>query len=190
MPREIDDKKTRKALRKLRKAKERAAREGAELSDWETEFLNGVEERLETYGSAFNDPEKGAPDEALSARQAMVIREIDKKSRKPGADMKRSSFGKGKKKPAFKARSRDIHSDIECVQPPSDAAPAPGTASAPSPSTLSPVERRARMSAISPSKTANEGDANTHTAQANAPRVKRKRPALRIITGGKADTQD
>ncbi len=137
MAREIDEKKTRKALRKLRKAKERAeAEDGPGLSDWEREFVDGVEERLETYGSAFNDPEKGALDDALSARQALIVRQIDKKAKKP---LKRSSFKpkskSGKNIPQHTPRVRDIHEDAPpppvappSVQlkavPPSDAAPA------------------------------------------------------------------
>ena len=91
MPRDIDEKKTRKALRKLRKARDRAESEGGPgLTEWEQEFVEGVEERLNTYGSAFSDPEKGALDEALSARQSQIVKQIDKKAR--GKGMKRSSF--------------------------------------------------------------------------------------------------
>ena len=54
MPRDIDDKKKRKALRKLRKAAERAEAEGGPgLSDWEKEFVDEVETRVEKFGSAF-----------------------------------------------------------------------------------------------------------------------------------------
>ena len=42
MPRDVDEKKTRKALRKLRKTAERAKAEGIELTEWEQEFLDGV----------------------------------------------------------------------------------------------------------------------------------------------------
>ena len=49
MSREIDERKKRKALRRLRKAAELAARgEGPELSDWERTFLEEVEERIES----------------------------------------------------------------------------------------------------------------------------------------------
>ncbi|MFC7292533.1 hypothetical protein [Hirschia litorea] len=119
MAREIDDKKTKKALRKLRKAKARAESEdGPGLTEWEKEFFEGVEERLETFGSAFADPEKGHLDEALSARQTHIVREIDKKSRKKDGGMKRSSFkpkkqtkSKGKTN-HYSPRGRDIHEDI------------------------------------------------------------------------------
>lgn len=80
--REVDKRKTRKALRKLRRAADRAGQEGApELTTWERDFVEGVSKRLETYGSAFRDPGKGRLEEALSQRQHHVARIIDKKSR-------------------------------------------------------------------------------------------------------------
>ena len=83
MKREVDQRKTRKALRKLRRAADRASEEGGPgLSDWEQDFVTGVATRLETYGSAFRDPGKGRLDEALSVRQAHITHLIDKKSRK------------------------------------------------------------------------------------------------------------
>jgi hypothetical protein len=81
--REVDKRKTTKALRKLRRVAERASEEGGPgLTTWEKDFVEGVTERLETYGSAFRDPAKGRLEEALSARQAQITRVIDKKSRK------------------------------------------------------------------------------------------------------------
>lgn len=81
MPRDVDQKKTRKALRKLRKAKSRADAEGIDLTDWEAEFVEGVEERLEKYGSAFADPSLGNSDDALSSAQTEILRQLDRKSR-------------------------------------------------------------------------------------------------------------
>lgn len=112
MARDIDKKKTQKALRKLRKAKARAeAENGPGLTDWEKEFFEEVEERLETYGSAFADPEKGHLDEALSVRQSHIVKEIDKKARKSGTGLKRGTFKQ--KNTGFKPNARDIHSDID-----------------------------------------------------------------------------
>jgi hypothetical protein len=77
----------RAALRALRKAKAVAAKSGAELSPWEGEFLGSVERRLETYGRAFADPEKGPLSASLSIRQTVKIKEIAAKakcSRKSG----------------------------------------------------------------------------------------------------------
>jgi len=87
MPRDVDERKTRKALRKLRAAKARAdAGAGPELSEWEEDFLSSLEARLEQYGSAFNDPEKGDREEPLSVLQAMKVKEIDKKTRGKGGN--------------------------------------------------------------------------------------------------------
>jgi hypothetical protein len=146
MKREVDQRKTRKALRKLRRAADRASEEGGPgLSDWEQDFVEGVTTRLETYGSAFRDPGKGRLDEALSARQAHITRLIDKKSRKTkpaeataavaqtseptrtsqqrtssskSADKPkpRSSF-KPKTKANWKPRGRDINDDPASADP-------------------------------------------------------------------------
>jgi hypothetical protein len=74
----------RSALNALRRARRLAARDGVELSEWEGEFLGSVEDRVETYGRAFGDPEKGAPGQALSALQTVKLKEIAAKARKAG----------------------------------------------------------------------------------------------------------
>ena len=66
----------RSALRALAKARRTAAKAGAELSDWEGEFLGSVEDRVKTYGRAFADPEKGGQGQALSIRQTRKLKEI------------------------------------------------------------------------------------------------------------------
>ena len=83
----------RSALNALKRARRKVARRGATLSPWEDEFLGSVEDRIRTYGRAFADPEKGAPGQALSAMQAVKLKEIAVK-----AD--------GEKPKAMKARSR------------------------------------------------------------------------------------
>lgn len=119
MARDIDEKKKRKALRKLRKAAKRAEAEGGPgLSDWEREFVDEVEERVEKYGSAFADPDKGPLSEPLSQRQMQKLKEIDKKSRGQGG-LKRSSFKNKKQSQSFTPRSRDINDDIEVDETPS-----------------------------------------------------------------------
>jgi hypothetical protein len=70
----------RAALRALRRARRKAAETGVALSDWEGEFLGSVEERVETYGRAFGDPEKGGPGAALSALQTVKLKEIADKA--------------------------------------------------------------------------------------------------------------
>jgi hypothetical protein len=74
----------RSALNALRRARRLANRTGVELSDWEGEFLGSVENRVETYGRAFGDPEKGAAGQALSALQTVKLKEIAAKARKAG----------------------------------------------------------------------------------------------------------
>ena len=139
MKREVDKRKTQKALRKLRRAAEAAtAEDGPGLTTWEKDFVDGVTERLETYGSAFRDPGKGRLEEALSARQAQVTRVIEKKSRKAKTPVtpaiageglsakqdprkptgfKRGSSFKPKTKPNWKPRGRDINDDTDIAAP-------------------------------------------------------------------------
>ena len=77
----------RAALKALRKARAAAEAAGVKLSDWEGEFLRSVGGRVETYGRAFRNPEKGAPSASLSILQGVKLKEItDKakgKTRKP-----------------------------------------------------------------------------------------------------------
>lgn len=96
MPREVDRKQTRKALRIIRKLAAKGSApetidpetgevkpgEGAvDYSQWESEFLTEVDKRLEKYGSAFNDLSKGRKDEALSSLQTVKLKEIAAKAR-------------------------------------------------------------------------------------------------------------
>ncbi len=96
MGREVDSKKTRKALRIIRKLAAKGASpetidpdtgevkpgEGAvDYSHWENEFLTEVDKRLEKYGSAFHDLSKGRKDEALSNLQTVKLKEIAAKAR-------------------------------------------------------------------------------------------------------------
>ncbi len=161
MARDIDDKKTKKALRKLRKAKSRAESEdGPGLTDWEKEFFEGVEERLETFGSAFNDPEKGNLDSALSARQTHIVREIDKKARKKNGGMKRSSFKPKLKSDSktktnnFSPRGRDINDDIETDINAPKMSPQPSSPTLYLASTHAEENKRAKNDAPSTSETA------------------------------------
>lgn len=127
--REVDKRKTTKALRKLRRAADRAKEEGGPgLTTWEQDFVEGVSTRLETYGSAFRDPTKGRLDDALSNRQAHIVRVIDKKSRKPlkatapkaddpkprtaGGQMMRRTPMKASGKAKWTPRVRDINDDL------------------------------------------------------------------------------
>lgn len=96
MGRDIDPKQTRKAQRIIRKlAAKSAAPEvidpetgevkpgtgAVDYSQWETEFLTEVDQRLEKYGSAFNDLSKGGKDDVLSSLQTVKLKEIAAKAR-------------------------------------------------------------------------------------------------------------
>lgn len=72
-------------LRALEKARSEAATAGVELSEWESEFIDSVSQRVKTYGRAFADPDKGAMNGTLSLRQGVKLKEIRKKARKPKA---------------------------------------------------------------------------------------------------------
>jgi hypothetical protein len=76
----------RSALKALRRARKAAEISSVKLSDWEGEFLGSVETRVERYGRAFRDPEKGGPGTALSMLQSQKLKEIAGKAngRKPG----------------------------------------------------------------------------------------------------------
>lgn len=159
MPRDIDERKKRKALRKIRKAAMLAEQGlGPPLSDWEKQFLEEVEARIETYGSAFHDPEKGAADEALSSLQHLKLREIDKKARGKA----KSGFGS---KGGFKRKSAPRVRQID-----EDADSAPLAATAP---------MRAKPELVR----ASDLDAADLPPQKPSSRPK-KRPQFKVIEGG------
>lgn len=81
---DLDDRKARAkraALNALKRAKRLAEAKGVELSDWEGDFLGSVEQRVETFGAAFRDREKGQAGEALSNLQQTKLKEIADKAR-------------------------------------------------------------------------------------------------------------
>jgi hypothetical protein len=92
MPRLVDPKRTRKALRKVRQLSALVAKPDApnpdavDYSGWEREFLHEVEDRLDKFGSAFADPAKGSLDEALSLRQAQKLKELAAKAKQTGKE--------------------------------------------------------------------------------------------------------
>jgi len=71
----------RAALRALKRARKEAEAGGVDLSEWEGEFLGSVEQRVEKFGRAFHDPEKGAAAASLSVRQSVKLKEIAGKAR-------------------------------------------------------------------------------------------------------------
>lgn len=132
-PREVDPKRTRKALRMVRKLAARSAAtegstapasgpadsggdaaddaEAADYSEWERTFLTEVETRLEKFGSAFANLAKGRPDEALSTLQAQKLREIAAKATgKParaGLKTRKPLRARAPTRPAPRDRNRD-----------------------------------------------------------------------------------
>jgi len=96
----------------------------AELTAWEHEFLESVETRLETFGSAFADAAKGDLDEPLSRLQIMKLKEIEKKARGKSAARSytgdRLHFGSAetrrgalkRRAPGRRANVRDINDDL------------------------------------------------------------------------------
>ena len=68
----------RNARRKLERL-HRTLTEKGEITEFENEFGESVVERLDKFGSAFHDREKGRPGDALSFAQKRVIAAMNKK---------------------------------------------------------------------------------------------------------------
>jgi hypothetical protein len=163
MSRDVDERKKRAALRKLRKAAALAEQGlGPELSDWERQFLEEVEARIETYGSAFADPEKGGEGEALSSLQRIKLKEIDKKARGKG----KSGF-RSKARPAYTPRVRDVSAEEE-YPPVAPAEPSPSRPAAPRLVTAPPPSPPPQDTPVTPTP----------------------RPRFRVIEGGKQTADD
>lgn len=71
---------TRAAIRQVAKAREANLSLDEGLTNWEGEFLDSLEARLQQYGSAFNDPDLGAMCGALSLRQGLKLKQIKQKA--------------------------------------------------------------------------------------------------------------
>lgn len=154
MARAISDAKKRRVMNRLRRAKAAAEKAIAEacdadnaeaaramLSAWEEDFLASLEARLDAYGSAFADPEKGDLDEPLSRLQRAKLKEIENKAK--GKAPRRSSFhskrsGFKRKQPVKGGRSRDIREDAPEA---ADTPDGPGEVSPPDEADEVPAER-------------------------------------------------
>lgn len=84
------------ALNALKRAKRTADLAGIELSEWEGEFLGSVAQRIETYGRAFGDPEKGGAGQAMSVNQTIKLKEIAAKAQGLGKGGERKPMSRGK----------------------------------------------------------------------------------------------
>lgn len=103
----------RNAKRKLERLHKKLTETG-ELTEWEGEFAESVTERLDEYGSAFNDREKGRPGDALSFAQKRVVASLNKKVKDARKDKMRAAQDSDAEggtvdaldaKPAYKQRS-------------------------------------------------------------------------------------
>lgn len=174
MPRDVDEKKTRKALRKLRKAAERAELEGIELTDWEQEFIEGVDERLTKYGSAFADLSKGGSEEALSNAQSEILRQLDKKSRgKSVGGFKQRKPLKPKK--GLSARKSDKFDDPETDEP-----------ELKEPIVSKPERSAPRLAASRSEPEVKKASELPGAPEPSKPARPAKAPAFRVIDGGKS----
>lgn len=128
--RKTRERSARNAKRKLERL-QRTLKDKGEISEFEDEFAESVSERLDKFGSAFQDLEKGRPGDALSFAQKRVVAGMNRKVKdlkksaktapetdddplqRPTYDRrtKRSSF-KSKSKP-FKPRVRQLDDEFE-----------------------------------------------------------------------------
>lgn len=103
----------RNAKRKIERLRAKL-REAGELSEWEDEFSESVTERLDKFGSAFVDPEKGRSGDALSFAQKKVVSALKKKAKgeKANSGFKKRNGFKSKNKNRFTPRVRHIEDDM------------------------------------------------------------------------------
>ncbi len=140
--RKTRERSARNVQRKLQRLR-RTLSETDNLSDWEDEFSGSVADRLDKYGAAFHDLEKGRPGDALSFAQKRVVAALNKKAKdqrkaarlkrqaaqnlpsgddadheRPSAKPKFQSSFKPKNKKSFTPRVRQIDDDFDGVTPP------------------------------------------------------------------------
>ncbi|MEE9273542.1 MAG: hypothetical protein V3U57_09800 [Robiginitomaculum sp.] len=117
----------RTAQRQLKKTR-RQLEDLGEITDWEENFIASVDQRLDKYGAAFQDREKGGTADALSVRQKQVLSQMRRKIKDKGQQAlgreKRAPKKWGsriKNKSGFKPRVRhiedDMIEDIACAKP-------------------------------------------------------------------------
>lgn len=99
----------RNAQRKLERLRKTLMDKG-ELTEWEDEFSESVSERLDKFGSAFADPEKGRRSDALSFAQKKVVSALNKKAK---GEMKKSGF---KSKGGFKSKSKGFTPRVRHIE--------------------------------------------------------------------------
>ena len=98
------------AKRKIERLKAKLDELG-KLTEWEEEFAQSVTERIDEFGSAFADLQKGRPGDALSFAQKRVVASLNKKVKDARKAAKAERLGgseanAGAAKPDYKPRSR------------------------------------------------------------------------------------
>jgi DNA replication initiation complex subunit (GINS family) len=97
-----------RVLRKAQRAKDKrankanAVEEAASkepLTEWESEFLGSLKQRLQTFGSAFKDPNLGAEEEALSIMQNAKLYEVSRSVRRKVRNAKSAASTEGGEEP-------------------------------------------------------------------------------------------
>jgi len=170
MAREVDERRKRAALRKLRRAADLAAQGlGPPLTDWEVAFLEEVEGRIEKYGSAFSDPMKGADGEALSGLQQLKLKQIDKKARgkEAGGFAARKPMGQKRRMPAPPEHQAERQPDRQ--------------AGTPAPPPEAPPPPKSRPSLVPVAGLAGAG---------NVTALRKAKPHLTVIEGGAKKTEN
>ena len=95
--REREAKARERSARNARRKLERLHRtlvESGEITDFENEFAESVTERLDQFGSAFHDLEKGRPGDALSAAQKQVVARMNRKVKEAKKAARAAKLGK------------------------------------------------------------------------------------------------
>lgn len=132
--RKARERSARNAQRKLERL-HRTLKQKGEITDFEDEFAESVTERLDQFGSAFHDLEKGRPGDALSFAQKRVVASMNRKvkelKKRPVSDGKaiesdtlqrprynrtrsRSSFRP--KRPKFTPRVRQLDETFDATE--------------------------------------------------------------------------
>ena len=117
--RKTRERSARNAQRKLERL-HRTLKDQGEISEFEDEFSESVSERLDKFGSAFKDREKGRPGDALSFAQKRVVaamnrkvKDLKKRPLAPGArgddagpdELERPRFNAAKPRSSFKSKT-------------------------------------------------------------------------------------
>lgn len=76
-----NDNMTMRARKYVARVRKISSQKKVDLTPWEDEFLTSIDERLEKYGRAFADPDKGAMNAPLSLLQGLKIKQIKNKGK-------------------------------------------------------------------------------------------------------------